>query len=457
MLDLARRRHRPGRLRGRRVRGRRARRRPTTRTPTPRPTAAIVARGGTPVIFPSYGLNGLDPDGWVAALAGDRGTGRPVHRLRAGRDVRALRAHLPARGLPGPARRPRSASAPSTRRSAGRPSGTAWRSATRCGPTSRSSPATTWPSTWSCTGRDYLLGLSTFAPEAVRPARPAGGPTATPGFYELNDVLQYLGQFAFRAPVPGYRHDAAMFLHLRGWAASDATPGRRAPPAGQRPGRPGRHRSTGSTDLVVRYPQVKKLTSIDAAPPTTSPSSASTSRSTTRSTRRGALAGRVEIRDGERRDPSASPTGSRSCRWRAGTAPPTAARPTWCAGAGGASGRAGAGLVWGEATAVRAGRAGQPAPAGARRVARSTTWPRSAGLLAPGSGRPGCSSPTPGRWSRPEGAPRPRTAYAHPLLDARVGVGPDAVLATDGARRPRRALRRRRGARRRRPASTSST
>ncbi len=31
--------------------------------------AAIAARDGTPVIFPSHGLNALDPDRWVAALA----------------------------------------------------------------------------------------------------------------------------------------------------------------------------------------------------------------------------------------------------------------------------------------------------------------------------------------------------------------------------------------------------
>ena len=43
-------------------------------------------------------------------------------------------------------------------------------------------------------------------------------------FHELNDLLQYLGQLAFRAPVPAYRHDAALFLELRGWASSDATP-----------------------------------------------------------------------------------------------------------------------------------------------------------------------------------------------------------------------------------------
>jgi dihydrodipicolinate synthase/N-acetylneuraminate lyase len=71
-------------------------------------------------------------------------------------------------------------------------------------------------------GSDYLLGLSTFAPDcfARRDALWAAG---DPAFYELNDALQYLGFFAFRAPVPAYKHSAAMFLHLRGWIASDAT------------------------------------------------------------------------------------------------------------------------------------------------------------------------------------------------------------------------------------------
>ncbi|MGH0030622.1 MAG: NADH:flavin oxidoreductase [Myxococcota bacterium] len=36
-----------------------------------------------------------------------------------------------------------------------------------------------------------------------------------------------------------------------------------------------------------------------------------------------------------------------------------------------------------------------------------------------------------GRWSRPEGASRPRLAYRHSLLDRRVDVGPDAVLSDE--------------------------
>ena len=74
-----------------------------------------------------------------------------------------------------------------------------------------------------CYGSDYLLGLSTFAPEAFA-ARDRLWATGDPGFWELNDLLQYLGHFTFRAPVPGYRHDAAIWFTLRGWASSDATP-----------------------------------------------------------------------------------------------------------------------------------------------------------------------------------------------------------------------------------------
>ena len=72
-------------------------------------------------------------------------------------------------------------------------------------------------------GVDYLLGLSTFDPEAfaARDAAWAEGDEAR--FWELNDLLQYLGQFAFRAPVPAYRHDAAMYLHARGLVGCDAT------------------------------------------------------------------------------------------------------------------------------------------------------------------------------------------------------------------------------------------
>jgi dihydrodipicolinate synthase/N-acetylneuraminate lyase len=79
-------------------------------------------------------------------------------------------------------------------------------------------------------GSDYLLGLSTFAPDlfARRDALWAAG---DPAFYELNDLLQYLGFFAFRPPVPAYKHSAAQFLKLRGWIGCDD-------PHPRSPGRP---------------------------------------------------------------------------------------------------------------------------------------------------------------------------------------------------------------------------
>ena len=71
-------------------------------------------------------------------------------------------------------------------------------------------------------GSDYLLGLSTFAPD-VFAKRDAAWAAGDPAFYELNDWLQYLGFLTFRPPVPAYKHSAAMFLKLRGWIDCDRT------------------------------------------------------------------------------------------------------------------------------------------------------------------------------------------------------------------------------------------
>ncbi len=73
-------------------------------------------------------------------------------------------------------------------------------------------------------GSDYLLGLSTFAPEEFAARDRCWAAGDLDGFHRLNDVLQWLGATAFRPPVPAYRHDAALFLQLRGWAETDATP-----------------------------------------------------------------------------------------------------------------------------------------------------------------------------------------------------------------------------------------
>lgn len=71
-------------------------------------------------------------------------------------------------------------------------------------------------------GSDYLLGLSTFAPDLFA-ERDAMWLAGDPAFYALNDLIQYLGFLAFRPPVPAYKHSAAQFLKLRGWINSDQT------------------------------------------------------------------------------------------------------------------------------------------------------------------------------------------------------------------------------------------
>jgi len=69
-------------------------------------------------------------------------------------------------------------------------------------------------------GSDYLLGLATFAPEKFA-ERDRLWEAGDAGYYALSDALQYLGNVAFRAPVPAYKHSAAVFLHLTGKIPSD--------------------------------------------------------------------------------------------------------------------------------------------------------------------------------------------------------------------------------------------
>lgn len=70
-------------------------------------------------------------------------------------------------------------------------------------------------------GSDYLLGLSTFAPEAFA-ARDRALADGALDFLSRNDALQHLGNVGFRAPVPAYKHAAAQFLHLTGGLERDA-------------------------------------------------------------------------------------------------------------------------------------------------------------------------------------------------------------------------------------------
>ncbi|HEY1679909.1 MAG TPA: dihydrodipicolinate synthase family protein [Candidatus Sulfotelmatobacter sp.] len=71
-------------------------------------------------------------------------------------------------------------------------------------------------------GSDYLLGLATFAPEKFA-ERDRLWESGDPAYYALSDSLQYLGNVAFRDPLPAYKHSAAVFLHLTGRMPTDRT------------------------------------------------------------------------------------------------------------------------------------------------------------------------------------------------------------------------------------------
>jgi dihydrodipicolinate synthase/N-acetylneuraminate lyase len=64
-------------------------------------------------------------------------------------------------------------------------------------------------------GADYLLGLAAFCPEKFA-QRDEYWESGDERYYALSDALQYLGNVAFRAPVPAYKHSCAVFQHLLG-------------------------------------------------------------------------------------------------------------------------------------------------------------------------------------------------------------------------------------------------
>lgn len=183
---------------------------------------AIADRGGTPVVFPSHGLNSLDDDGWVGALTGigaevDRFIGFELGAMFVsyGRipSLDAYEGMMTIESCVGAKHSSLSRELEWDRLDL----------RDRVRPDFAVLTGNDLAIDMVMYGSDYLLGLSTFAPEAfaVRDRMWAAG---DPAFHELNDLLQYLGNFAFRAPVPGYRHDAAICFELRGWAQCDATP-----------------------------------------------------------------------------------------------------------------------------------------------------------------------------------------------------------------------------------------
>lgn len=184
--------------------------------------AEVADHGGLPVVFPSHGLNGLDEDGWVEAHRGfaaqvDRFLGFELGPMFVpyGRIV-SLAAYEALLAIPQCVGAKHSSlhRQPEWDRLALRD---------RVRPDFLVLTGNDLAIDMVMYGSDYLLGLSTFAPDlfARRDHLWADG---DPAFYELNDALQYLGFLTFRTPVPGYRHDAAMWLRLRGWIDHDGVP-----------------------------------------------------------------------------------------------------------------------------------------------------------------------------------------------------------------------------------------
>jgi dihydrodipicolinate synthase/N-acetylneuraminate lyase len=182
--------------------------------------ARITARGGVPVMFPTHGLASLHEDDWVRAHAGfgdhcDRFVGFELGTMfhPAGRVV-GLDAYRGLMEIPACI----GAKHSSLRRDL------EWQRLelrNRLRPGFHVFTGNDLAIDMVVYGSDYLLGLSSFAPD-VFARRDALWEAGDPAFHELNDVLQFLGHLAFRDPVPGYRHSAAQFLRLRGWLHHDS-------------------------------------------------------------------------------------------------------------------------------------------------------------------------------------------------------------------------------------------
>ncbi len=182
---------------------------------------AVTESSGTPVIFPSHGLTGLGDDEVVAAHAE---LGRHTDRFLAfelGREfapfgrIYSIEVFRGLMGIPQCV----GAKHSSLRRE---PEWLRLIERDRIRPEFRVYTGNDLAIDMVIYGSDYLLGLSTFAPDLFA-GRDAWWASGDPRFFERNDWLQYLGFFAFRSPVSAYKHSAAMFLKLRGWIGDDRT------------------------------------------------------------------------------------------------------------------------------------------------------------------------------------------------------------------------------------------
>lgn len=71
-------------------------------------------------------------------------------------------------------------------------------------------------------GSDYLLGLAAFSPTKFAERDRLWRDQST-DYLALADALQFLGNIAFRPPVPAYKHSAALFLNILGKIPTDKT------------------------------------------------------------------------------------------------------------------------------------------------------------------------------------------------------------------------------------------
>ncbi|MDB5351807.1 MAG: hypothetical protein JWN86_3054 [Planctomycetota bacterium] len=182
---------------------------------------AIVAHGGTPVIFPSFGLTGQSDEAILASYEALSTTCDQFIAFELGEVFAPFGRIYSLRVFEGLMTIPSCIGAKhsSLNREA------EWRRLVlrdRVRPGFKVFTGNDLAIDMIMYGSDYLLGLSTFAPDLFA-KRDAMWEAGDPGFYDLNDTLQYLGFFAFRPPVPAYKHAAAMFLALRGWIDSDRT------------------------------------------------------------------------------------------------------------------------------------------------------------------------------------------------------------------------------------------
>jgi hypothetical protein len=164
----------------------------------------IMQHGGIPVVFPSWGLNSLDGPAWTAALEQISVHAEKFIAFELGRQfvpygrIFDLESWSRLLDLPNCIGAKHSS-------------------------LNRLLTGNDLAIDMVMYGSDYLLGLSSFAPELFA-QRDRFWLDGDPDFYPLNDLLQYLGQLVFRAPVPSYKHSAAQFLKLCGTLQSNHPP-----------------------------------------------------------------------------------------------------------------------------------------------------------------------------------------------------------------------------------------